>query len=191
MNKKSVGLILILLGVVLLIGGAISGVTGFLATLKNMEPMATFEAPDELQLEITEPDTYTLWHDHQTWHNGSKVSNPPALPNGIGFSIASDSGQLPAFTPFSSSQTLSSGSRQAVGVGSFEAKATGTYTITPQDFGTERRVLSVSQGNFVAQLAGSMGRGFLFMFLAFNGLVLSVVGIIMMILGRKKTSPTV
>jgi len=88
MSRKQLGFLALLLALALIIGGTIFGVRGILGAIEDLDPAATIASPESIEFTVTEPDTYTLWHDHETWHNGSFVSVPPPLPGGFTFELA-------------------------------------------------------------------------------------------------------
>ena len=87
MSRKQLGFLALLLALALIIGGTIFGVRGILGAIEDLDPAATIASPESIEFTVTEPDTYTLWHDHETWHNGSFVSVPPSLPGGYTFEL--------------------------------------------------------------------------------------------------------
>ncbi len=211
MSRKQLGFLALLLGLALIIGATLFGVRGILGAIKGFDPVATVASPESIELTITEPGTFTLWHDHQTWHNGRSVSHPPTLPGGFTFDLITASKatapeaeesprsatSLPGipdpvpFKPLSSgsTQTLSINSRQAVAVGAFDIAAAGTYRFTPHNPAGDVRVFSLSKGEFMDSLTGTIGRGLLAAVLGLLGFALAITGILMLTLGRKKNSP--
>lgn len=203
MSRQQLGFLLLFCGIALIIGATVFAVRGIQGTLKSFEPVATFASPGEIELTIAEAETYTLWHDYQTWYEGRSVGHPPALPSGFTFALESlDTGAAVPFSPLRGSQNLSLNSREASGIGTFQVPAPGAYRLTasnatlpaesdPSDAASppDVRIFSLSRGRFLSSLGGSIGFGFLAAILGFLGLALAIGGVLMLTLGRRKARP--
>lgn len=189
MNRRTIGIILLLLGVGLVIGAGALGVLGLRSTMDSFKPTATLAAPGQLEIELPAGDTYSLWHDHVTFHDGRSVRHPQALPHGYGFSLENLDRPIPVpFTPASGNMTMNVNNRQSVLVGSFEVAVPGSYRLTASQPDGEERIFSLTQGTF-GRTFGAIGRVFLAGLLAFLGLALGVTGLLLVLLGRRKPQP--
>jgi hypothetical protein len=195
MNRKTIGLIVLISGVLLMCGGLMTVVSGFMGMMAALEPVAALKSPGEVEVQITEPGTYSLWYD-QTYRDGPHTEEYGSYRGGFTFQMESTTpggGINPTFNPLGPgrSQTLSTGSRESSGLGSFEINTSGTYTLHASNPNPEAETyrFSLTQGSFLAHVGGFFGRTFLFGILAFLGFALTIGGVLMMVLRRKKTSP--
>lgn len=188
MNGKSVGLILLLLGLVMMFGAAVLGIGKIKGVVSGFSSIATFASPGHTDLTIEEADTYSLWHDFETFHDGVSVSNSAAIPGGFTFTMReTTSGLEVPFVVGSGSSTISSGSRQASGVGTFEIPSAGTYKLEATNPADDVRVFSVTRGSLLSQF-GNVGGVFLYGIVGFIGFILTIPGILLLIFGGKKKS---
>lgn len=189
MNRKTLGIIFLLSGTLLFVGGLMAGISSFLGMMNGLDPIAEFKSPAETTVEITQPGTHTLWLDHR-YHTGKTVEQTGTnLPPDFTFTLTGPTEAL--FTPIKSgsSQTVTTNTRESLALGSFEVNTTGTYTLRGSNPASDPYRFSLTQGAFLEHLGGFVGKAFLWGILAFIGLVLAVIGIIMMILKGKKAAP--
>lgn len=189
MKGRSIGFILLLLGVVMLLGGGAFAVLGVRATMESFHPVATLAGPGEVEVELPKGDTYSLWHDHSTFHNGRSVRHPQALPHAYSFSLENLDRPIPVpFTPASGSMTMSVNNRESVLVGNFEVAVPGRYALSATQPEGEERIFSLTQGTF-GKTFGAIGGVVLAAMLGFLGLALAVTGLILVLVARKKPQP--
>ena len=77
---KRKGVIFLIAGVLGLVAGTGMLIYSVLSLIGSFQPVAVMESPGAVQIQIDEPGVYTLWHDHDTTHNGVTVSHEPGLP---------------------------------------------------------------------------------------------------------------
>ena len=188
MTRRSIGLILLLLGLVMMLGAAVLGIGKIKGVVSGFSSIATFASPGHTDITIEEADTYSLWHDFETFHDGASVSNPAALPGGFTFTMReTTSGLEVPFIVGSGSSTISSGSLQASGIGTFDIPSAGTYKLEGTNTAADVRVFSVTRGTLLSQV-GNIGGVFLYGIVGFLGFILTIPGILLLIFGGKKTS---
>ena len=189
MNRRSIGFILLLFGLLLMIGAGILAVGGIRNTVKSFQSLVTLAGPGEAEVLLEETGTYTLWHDNITFHNGVSVNQPPALPAGYSFHLENlDTGTVIPRSPTSGSMTRTVNNRESSRVGSFEVPDPGPHRLVAENPGGEVRIFSLSQGTFGQAFKG-IGQTVLCGFVGFLGLALVVTGVILMPVGRKKAGP--
>lgn len=122
--------------------------------LENGGPKNQFLAPGSLEIDISEPGRYYLWHDYATLYRNHRYSLDPSLPNGLETSVK-DANGLPLEFVSRSGMSANVGDYSKSSVGYVEIDNPVSLRIDISgDF--EDRVLSFSPGIF-----DSIGIGFL------------------------------
>lgn len=183
MSRKSIGITLLAVGSLCMIGGIASIGWGINRMVSSFRTIATFEAPATAPVTIGNPGKVTLWHDHETIHNGTTVRHPSALPGGFSFELI-DPVRGPQSMTSGSSTTMSSGSTSRVALGSFEIPDAGPYEIKIE--GPEPRVFSVTEGGSMAGVGGFIGGMGVGMLGGMVGFALLIAGVIVLLVGKRK-----
>lgn len=189
MTRRTLGFILLLFGLVLMIGAGAFAVGGIKSTVRSFQSLTTFAGPGQAEVQLAEDGTYTLWHDNITWHDGTSVNHPPALPAGYSFYLENlDTGTVIPRSPTAGNMTKTINNTESSRVGSFEVPVPGPHRLVAENPGGEVRIFSLTQGSFGQAFRG-IGRTIVCGLAGFLGLALVVTGILLMLFSRKKTAP--
>lgn len=177
-------MIFLIAGVLGLVAGTGMLIYSVLSLIGSFQPVAVMESPGAVQIQIDEPGVYTLWHDHDTTHNGVTVSHEPGLPPGFDYVLARDSDQFQfQLTPSRARTTLSTPGRNSVGVGTFQPDRAGSHTLHIAGPGAQSRIFSLTAGSFLGRFA-SFGLWIVLGVIVFlAGLLLLALGIVFMVVG--------
>ncbi len=186
MAKSRKGVLFLAVGIVALLGGIGILISGIFPFIGQFKAIAVVESPGQVRVGIEEPGTYTLWHDHYSIHNGKTVTNDVNVPSGFSYALRRESnGVIIPLAPSRAHTTLSTGSRQSVGVGTFEPNRAGSHVLEIGNPAGDQRIFSLTQGSFLSGMAKfglNVVLGGIVMAL---GLVLLVLGIVFMVTNPK------
>jgi hypothetical protein len=139
--------ILITLGVLTILCGALSDLYHFYQLFKNDPNEVTFIAPGTTEFEVTKTGKYTLWHNYKTLYQGEFFNNQQDIPGGTVIQIINDSGaSVPLGLSMGSHTT--SGNHAKVSIGEVVIMKPTKLTIQV-DSTLPRTVFSFSESRFL------------------------------------------
>lgn len=161
------------------VGGFVLPFFWVLPLILNSTNSEQFIVPSTQTFEIEEPGKYVLWHDYQTFFEGSNYSKPEALPDGLEISVKNATGDTLFFkTDTNTSFTSGSHSKNSIAYLEFDQPETISISVNG-DF--ESRVFSFGEsfiGKFFLRIFSAVA---LSAVLSALGIALGVWGIVKLI----------
>jgi uncharacterized membrane protein len=105
------------------------------------EPATRFLAPGEVQVSVTVPGDYIVWHEHRTVYQGRAFNVSQAMPDGTRYRVMGPDGRSITVEP-QSGMTSEGSEGRSVSVAHFQAPISGTYRVFVEG-GSEQRVMAV------------------------------------------------
>jgi uncharacterized membrane protein len=105
------------------------------------EPATRFLAPGEVQVSVTVPGDYIVWHEHRTLYQGRAFDVPQPMPDGTRYRVMGPDGRSIAVEP-QSGMTSEGSEGRSVSVAHFEAPISGAYRVFVEG-GSGERVVAV------------------------------------------------
>jgi len=105
------------------------------------EPATRFLAPGEVQVSVTVPGDYIVWHEHRTVYQERAFNVSQAMPDGTRYRVMGPDGRSITVEP-QSGMTSEGSEGRSVSVAHFQAPISGPYRVFVEG-GSEQRVMAV------------------------------------------------
>lgn len=163
-------------GLMLLAGGIVGPLLVLLLPLFTTENLARLAAPGEVDFNLEEPVSLTLWYDQVIFFEGTRYDSGPLHSNWNFLLIEKSSGEK-RYPRSALNMTKSYPDHEAVAIGSFQDVRPGEYTfrVSGED---DQRVFSLSTAPYDRKLRPMIISGGVSAFIALLGAGFLILGII-------------